>query len=146
MTSLIVQADDIAITHGTTLGILDAISGGIVRATGLFTNCPDAAFAASRLREMPGVDVGIDLNFVTGSPVLPASDVPGLVVRSRRPGDRLAGRARKVQDVLVDAKVPREERDAWPLVATEDGAVVAVPGLAEAPGWEGAVRATRDEQ
>jgi predicted glycoside hydrolase/deacetylase ChbG (UPF0249 family) len=79
MTSLIVQADDIAITHGTTLGILDAISGGIVRATGLFTNCPDAPFAASRLREMTGVDVGIDLNFVTGSPVLPASDVPGLV-------------------------------------------------------------------
>ncbi len=73
------------------------------------------------------------------------SDRPGLVVRSRRPGDRLAGRTRKVQDVLVDAKVPREERDDWPLVATEDGAVVAVPGLAEAPGWEGVVRAVREE-
>ena len=73
------------------------------------------------------------------------SDRPGLVVRSRRPGDRLAGRTRKVQDVLVDAKVPREERDEWPLVATEDGAVVAVPGLAEAPGWEGVVRAVREE-
>jgi tRNA(Ile)-lysidine synthase len=72
------------------------------------------------------------------------SDVPGLVVRSRRPGDRLAGRSRKVQDVLVDAKVPRDERDGWPLVATEDGAVVAVVGLAEAPGWEGAVRAVRE--
>ncbi len=74
------------------------------------------------------------------------SDVSGLVVRSRRPGDRLAGRSRKVQDVLVDAKVPRDERDAWPLVATEDGAVVSVVGLAEAPGWEGAVRATREEK
>jgi tRNA(Ile)-lysidine synthase len=74
------------------------------------------------------------------------SDVPGLLVRSRRPGDRLAGRSRKVQDVLVDAKVPRDERDAWPLVATEDGAVVSVGGLAEAPGWEGAVRATREEE
>jgi tRNA(Ile)-lysidine synthase len=73
------------------------------------------------------------------------SDRPGLVVRSRRPGDRLAGRTRKVQDVLVDAKVPREERDDWPLVATEDGAVVAVPGLAEAPGWEGVVRAVRED-
>ena len=71
------------------------------------------------------------------------SDVPGLVVRSRRPGDRLAGRSRKVQDVLVDAKVPRDERDAWPLVATEDGVVVAVAGLEYAPGWEGAVRAAR---
>jgi tRNA(Ile)-lysidine synthase len=73
------------------------------------------------------------------------SDVPGLVVRSRRPGDRLAGRSRKVQDVLLDAKVPRDERDGWPLVATEDGAVVTVVGLAEAPGWEGAVRAVRDD-
>ena len=31
------------------------------------------------------------------------------------------------------------------LVATGDGAVVTVVGLAEAPGWEGAVRATRED-
>ena len=82
---------------------------------------------------------------VTWGPWRIESDIPGLVVRSRRPGDRLAGRTRKVQDVLVDAKVPRDERDGWPLVATEDGAVVAVAGLAEAPGWEGAVRVTRED-
>jgi tRNA(Ile)-lysidine synthase len=63
---------------------------------------------------------------------------PGLGVRSRRPGDRLAGRRKKVQDLLVDAKVPRAERDGWPLVVAGD-AVVAIPGVAEAPGWEGAV-------
>ncbi|HET9506296.1 MAG TPA: tRNA lysidine(34) synthetase TilS [Gaiellaceae bacterium] len=68
-----------------------------------------------------------------------ASDAEGLVVRSRRPGDRLAGRRKKVQDLLVDAKVPRSERDAWPLVVSGDE-VVAVPGVAEAPGWEGVVR------
>ena len=62
----------------------------------------------------------------------------GLEVRARRPGDRLAGRRKKVQDLLVDAKVPRAERDAWPLVVSGDE-VVAVPGVAEAPGWEGAV-------
>jgi tRNA(Ile)-lysidine synthetase-like protein len=66
------------------------------------------------------------------------SDRPGLEVRGRRPGDRLAGRSKKVQDLLVDAKVPRSERDEWPLVVS-GGDVVAVPGLAEAPGWEGAV-------
>jgi tRNA(Ile)-lysidine synthetase-like protein len=71
------------------------------------------------------------------------SDVPGLAVRARRPGDRLAGRHKRVQDLFVDAKVPRAERDAWPLVvAGED--VVAVPGIAEAPGWEGTVRAWKD--
>ena len=68
---------------------------------------------------------------------------PGLVVRRRRPGDRLAGRRRKVQDVLVDAKVPRDERDDWPIVVTEAGEVVSVPTLAEAPGWEGVVRVVR---
>ncbi len=80
---------------------------------------------------------------VTWGPWRLESERTDLVVRSRRPGDRLAGRSRKVQDVLVDAKVPRDERDAWPLVATADGAVVAVVGLEEAPGWEGAVRAER---
>ena len=71
------------------------------------------------------------------------SDRPGLVVRTRRPGDRLAGRAKKVQDVLVDAKVPRAARDTWPLVVSGDE-VVAVPGIIEAPGWEDSVRAWKD--
>ncbi|MGH3132916.1 MAG: tRNA lysidine(34) synthetase TilS [Gaiellaceae bacterium] len=71
------------------------------------------------------------------------SAVPGLVVRTRRPGDRLAGRRKKVQDLFVDAKVPRLERDTWPLVVSGDD-VVAVPGIAEAPGWEGTVRAWKD--
>jgi tRNA(Ile)-lysidine synthase len=73
------------------------------------------------------------------------SDAQGLEVRTRLPGDRLAGRRKKVQDLFVDAKVPREERDAWPLVVS-GGEVVAVPGIAEAPGWEGVVRAWKDVQ
>jgi tRNA(Ile)-lysidine synthetase-like protein len=44
------------------------------------------------------------------------SALPGLRVRGWRPGDRLAGRRRKIQDVFVDAKVPRSEREGWPLV------------------------------
>jgi len=72
------------------------------------------------------------------------SDVPGLAVRTRRPGDRLAGRRKKVQDLFVDAKVPKGQRDSWPLVVS-GGEVVAVPGIAEAPGWEGTVRAWKDE-
>jgi tRNA(Ile)-lysidine synthase len=40
-------------------------------------------------------------------------------VRRRRPGDRvrLAGGLRKLQDVLVDAHVPRRLRDGMPLIA-----------------------------
>jgi tRNA(Ile)-lysidine synthase len=61
------------------------------------------------------------------------SRLPGLKVRGWRPGDRLAGRRKKVQDVFVDAKIPRSEREAWPLVV-RGSEVVAVPGLVEAPG------------
>jgi tRNA(Ile)-lysidine synthase len=62
-----------------------------------------------------------------------SSSVPGLQVRGWRAGDRLAGRRKKVQDVFVDAKVPRSEREAWPLVVRGDE-VVAVPGIVEAAG------------
>jgi tRNA(Ile)-lysidine synthetase-like protein len=67
------------------------------------------------------------------------SELRGLRVRGWRPGDRLAGRRRKIQDVFVDAKVPRSEREAWPLVVRGDE-VVAVPGLVEHP----EVEAVRD--
>jgi tRNA(Ile)-lysidine synthase len=47
-----------------------------------------------------------------------------LCVRSRRPGDRLRplglGGEKKLQDILVDAKVPAAERDGIPLVCAGD--------------------------
>jgi tRNA(Ile)-lysidine synthase len=67
------------------------------------------------------------------------SELQGLRVRGWRPGDRLAGRRRKIQDVFVDAKVPRSEREAWPLVVRGDE-IVAVPGIVEHP----EVKAVRD--
>jgi tRNA(Ile)-lysidine synthase len=56
-------------------------------------------------------------------------------VRPWREGDRLARRRKKVQDVFVDAKIPRSEREAWPLVVRGDE-VVAIPGLVEHPDVE----------
>jgi len=56
-----------------------------------------------------------------------------LRVGHRRPGLRmrpLGGRgSRKLQDIFVDARVPREERDAWPLVFAGDK-LAWVPGVA----------------
>jgi tRNA(Ile)-lysidine synthetase-like protein len=66
------------------------------------------------------------------------SRLPGLKVRGWRAGDRLAGRTRKIQDVFVDAKIPRSDREGWPLVV-RGAEVVAVPGIVEAEG----VSATR---
>jgi tRNA(Ile)-lysidine synthase len=63
------------------------------------------------------------------------SERPGLSVRTWQPGDRLQGRSRKIQDVFVDAKVPRRERADWPLVVEGDE-VVCVPGIVETSGVE----------
>jgi tRNA(Ile)-lysidine synthetase-like protein len=60
------------------------------------------------------------------------SELAGLKVRGWRPGDRLAGRRKKIQDVFVDAKIPRSEREAWPLVV-RGSEVVAVPGVVDHP-------------
>ena len=78
------------------------------------------------------------LGEVEWGPWLIASGLPGLRVRGWRPGDRLAGRSKKIQDVFVDAKIPRSDREGWPLVVRGDE-VVAVPGIVEAEG----VSATR---
>ena len=56
----------------------------------------------------------------------------GLIVRQRRPGDRLhplgAPGRKKVQDVLVDRKVPRDDRDRVPIVTDATGRIVWVAG------------------
>jgi tRNA(Ile)-lysidine synthase len=62
-----------------------------------------------------------------------------LAVRSRRAGDRfhppgLGGRARKLQDYLVDRKVPRAARDLLPLVVDQDDRIVWIVGHAVADG------------
>ena len=67
--------------------------------------------------------------------VIEAQVVRGpLAVRNRRPGDRLRplglnGR-KKLQDLFVDKKVDRVERDAIPVVVDADGRIIWVPGHA----------------
>ena len=57
-----------------------------------------------------------------------------LAVRSRRPGDRFrplgAPGRRKLQDVLVDRKIPRARRDSLPLVVDAADRIVWVVGVA----------------
>lgn len=65
--------------------------------------------------------------------VVDAGDLgSGLIVRQRRPGDRLhplgAPGRKKVQDVFVDRKVPRDDRDRVPIVTDEMGRIVWVAG------------------
>lgn len=61
-----------------------------------------------------------------------ADDAARLLIRSRRPGDRVAGVRGKVQDLFVNAKVPVADRDGWPIV-TLDERIVWIPGITAAP-------------
>jgi tRNA(Ile)-lysidine synthase len=81
--------------------------------------------------------VSLDRGPVRWGPWLIEGLQPGLEVRTRHAGDRVSGR-RKLQDVFVDAKVSRAERDDWPVVVLDEE-VVAVPGIVE----DARVRVTR---
>lgn len=82
--------------------------------------------------------------------IQPASAADGIrfpaasVVRRRRAGDRVRTRAgtRKLQDVLVDLKVPRRERDALPVVAV-GGEVLWTPVMSGPAPREGAAYEVR---
>ena len=65
--------------------------------------------------------------------VVPKDKVAGgLAVRNRRAGDRLMPSAaghRKLQDLLVDRKVPRADRDRLPIVVDAHDRIVWVAGV-----------------
>jgi tRNA(Ile)-lysidine synthetase-like protein len=83
----------------------------------------EARFGPWRLRAGPGRTPARAL----AVEVDPAAAAGGLVVRTRRPGDRFqpAGmaQAKKLHDFFVDEHVPREERDHVPLVVSSRGIV-----------------------
>lgn len=64
------------------------------------------------------------------------SDLDGLIVRARQPGDSYlpaTGRHTiKLKTLLIRHKIPRAERDTYPLVTTADNRIVWVPGAAPA--------------
>ncbi len=62
---------------------------------------------------------------------LQAPPWPGLVVRSRGPGDTLTlpnGHTKSLKKLFIDQKLPRSERDRIPVVADDQG-IIAVAGL-----------------
>ncbi|WP_174615356.1 tRNA lysidine(34) synthetase TilS [Virgibacillus ihumii] len=56
-----------------------------------------------------------------------------LHIRTRRDGDRMYWRglqgSKKLKDIFIDAKVPLPERDTWPVIVDDNGAVLWLVGL-----------------
>ncbi len=56
-----------------------------------------------------------------------------LIVRTRRLGDKMSvkglGGRKKVKDIFIDSKLPKKERDLFPIVTDSKGTIVWLPGL-----------------
>ena len=56
-----------------------------------------------------------------------------LYVRTRRLGDKMLLKKldgyRKVKDIFIDAKVPKSDRDSWPIVSDSSGKIIWIPGI-----------------
>jgi tRNA(Ile)-lysidine synthase len=75
----------------------------------------------------------VDCSAVLGSDRI---DLSSLIVRNWQVGDRMAilgmnGKSKKVQDILMDAKVPRDQRHTIPIVADAHG-ILWIAGIAVA--------------
>jgi tRNA(Ile)-lysidine synthase len=95
--------------------VIEALEAGAVRRLSL----PSGATARTqvgRLTVWRGEAAKPDLDWPTG---LDRTGLEGAEVRTRQAGDRirLPGGTRKLSDVLIDRKVPREERDAITVIA-----------------------------
>lgn len=78
-TFLIINADDLGMTHGITDGILLAHSHGILTSASLMPNMPAAEYAVERIEGVRNLGVGCHLNICQGHPLLPRSEVRTLV-------------------------------------------------------------------
>jgi tRNA(Ile)-lysidine synthase len=137
----------LALADGSTANLPRDCSAGRLGGATFFRPAPGPAIKSWRVvvpvpgeATVPGVGHAIR---VGGDNPLPPADyvvtldeetVGGqLVVKSRKPGDRIrtAGLdgTRKLQDVFVDAKVRRDARILYPVIASGEE-ILAVPGLA----------------
>lgn len=77
---LTIVADDYGIGRETSRGILDLASEGVITATVMIVNAPDAERATSDwLAAGPPADLGWHPNLTLDRPILPPSEVPSLV-------------------------------------------------------------------
>jgi tRNA(Ile)-lysidine synthetase-like protein len=87
----------------------------------------------------PGASIALDYDALLAS-------ARELRLRERAPGDRMCvsgmSGSKKLQDIFVDAKIPRGERDALAVIATEDD-VLWIPGLRRSRLYEPTERTRR---
>ncbi|HEY8382789.1 MAG TPA: ChbG/HpnK family deacetylase [Microvirga sp.] len=74
--SVVLCADDFALTEGVSRGILELAEAGRISATSAMTNRPAWADLAGTLKPLAGrIGVGLHLNFTTGEPLGPLQEL-----------------------------------------------------------------------
>jgi hopanoid biosynthesis associated protein HpnK len=79
MRQLIVTADDFGRDIAINEAVEAAYRDGILSCASLMVGEPAAADAVARAHRLPGLRVGLHLVLIDGAPVLPPSEIPGLV-------------------------------------------------------------------
>ena len=76
----VVNADDLGVSRGATLGVIQAHLEGVVTSASLAPTGADYAFACSETRDhCPDLGLGLHFTLSAGAPLSPARDVPLLV-------------------------------------------------------------------
>jgi len=75
----VVNADDFGLSVSINAGIRDAYENGILRSASLMANGEDFDDAASQVRELPGLGMGIHLSLVGERPIASPHKLRGLI-------------------------------------------------------------------
>jgi len=72
---LIINADDFGISRGVNDGIVEAARVGGITSTSLLVSLPDSADAVTRIRQCPGISVGVHCNLTVGNALTGSSSL-----------------------------------------------------------------------
>lgn len=97
----------------------------------------EAVFGSWRLflGKLGGKKINQSKNLVS----LDIQKMPTLHVRCRKPGDRMRisrSMTKSLQDLFVDAKVPRDERESYPVIVNERDEIIWIPGIRFNPDYK----------
>jgi len=71
MKSIIINADDFGLSRSINRGIIQAYKEGVLTSSSLLVNMPGFEDAVNLIKDNPGLDIGLHINFFRGRPVMP---------------------------------------------------------------------------
>lgn len=101
MRKMIIRADDVGLSLVNDIGAFEAIEHGVVTSADVMLDCPGTEAALLRLKEMPWISVGWHTH-MWGSPVLPAEQVPSLILHDGEHKGRFRPDLKQAEDVVFE--------------------------------------------